>query len=246
MHQTGMVLRIHCAWSAARERNVLVWLAARLPAWITPDHLTLLGVCGALLCGLSFWASALSPQFLWLACLGLAINWFGDSLDGSLARYRKIERPRYGFFIDHTTDVVSQTFIFLGLGASQYMRFDMACLMLMSYWIAALYTFIRAVAVRIFQISYFGIGPTEIRIGLFAYTLTLLTIGSYPLDIANVRLSPLDVIAVIIFVTVFVSFLSMIRSEGRRLAALEAPSNAPPPLAERRPIGLATNSRVMS
>ena len=111
-----MLSRIHRSWLAEQELNLLIWLAARQPVWITPDRLTVFGVAGALLCGLAFWASSLSPDFLWLACLGLLINWFGDSLDGSLARYRKIERPAYGFFIDHTTDVVSQAFIFIGLG----------------------------------------------------------------------------------------------------------------------------------
>ena len=221
MRSFSMVSRIHQSWLAARERNLLIWLAIRLPAWITPDRLTVFGVFGALLCGLAFWASSLSPHFLWLACLGLAINWFGDSLDGSLARYRKIERPRYGFFIDHTTDVASQTFVFIGLGVSSYMRFDMACLMLMSYWIAALYTFIRAVATRVFQISYFGIGPTEIRLGLIVYCLGILSIGSVSLPTSVGPVSLLDAIALVSFVTVFISFLSMVWTEGRRLAVLE-------------------------
>lgn len=237
MEHDAMVSRVHHSWLAARERDVLVWLAARLPAWITPDHLTLFGLAGALLCGLSFWASALSPQLLWLACLGLAANWLGDLLDGSLARYRKIERPRYGFFVDHTTDVVAQIFIFFGLGLSHYMRFDMACLMLISYWLAALYTFIRAVAVRVFQISYFGIGPTEIRLGLLAYTLGLLTIGPQAIATAAGPVSPLDAIALVIFVAVFVSFLSMIWTEGRRLAALDAPAQRLPRPADPWAIG---------
>ena len=215
--------RVHRSWLAARERGLLTWLAARLPRWVTPDQLTAFGLAGALLCGAAFWASALSPRFLWLACLGLAMNWFGDSLDGSLARHRRIERPRYGFFIDHTTDVVSQTLIFLGLGLSPHMRFDMACLMLMSYWIAALYTFIRAVAVRVFQISYFGIGPTEIRIGLLVYALFLLAAPPVTLATPFGPAAPLDVIAVAVFAVVFASFLWLIRSEGRRLAALDAP-----------------------
>jgi phosphatidylglycerophosphate synthase len=232
-----MVSRVHRSWLAADERNLLVWLAARLPGWATPDQLTVLGVAGALLCGGSFWASSLSPRFLWLACLGLVINWFGDSLDGSLARYRNIERPHYGFFIDHTTDVVSQTFIFIGLGLSHYMRFDMACLMLMSYWIAALYTFIRAVAAQIFQISYFGVGPTEIRIGLVAYTFGLLAIGPFSFDTPAGTASPLDAISVVAFVGVFVSFIVMAWSEGRRLAALDAQAEQSPPPAKSWPIG---------
>lgn len=232
-----MVSRIHQSWLAEQERHLLIWLAARLPGWTTPDHLTLLGVIGALLCGLAFWASSLFPGLLWFACLGLVMNWFGDSLDGNLARYRKIERPLYGFFIDHTTDVISQAFIFIGLGLSPFMRFDMACLLLLSYWLAALYTFIRAVAVQIFQISYFGIGPTEIRLALILYCLGLLMIGSFSLATRFGPLSLLDGAAVLIFVTVFLSFLSMTWSESRRIAATEASPDAVPP-ARTWPVGL--------
>ena len=222
MQQQAIVARVHHSFLASRERRILVWLAARLPGVVTPDRLTLFGVAGALLCGLSYAATSLSPAFLWLASLGLVANWFGDSLDGTLARYRKIERPRYGFFIDHTTDVVSQVFIFLGLGLSPYMRFDTACLALMSYWVAALYTFIRALATNIFQISYWGIGPTEIRLALLAYNLALLLIGPVVLQTAYGSLSPIDIFCAVIFVMVFLSFLVLILHEGRRLAVLEA------------------------
>jgi len=246
MPQNIPVTRIHRSWLAERERNVLVQLAGRLPKWVTPDYLTLLGLAGAVLCGASFWASAMSPRFLWLACLGLALNWLGDSLDGSLARHRKTERQHYGFFIDHTTDIVSQTFIFLGLGASPYIRFEMACLLLMSYWIAALYTFIRAIATQIFQISYFGIGPTEIRIGLISYALCLLTVGPYTLDAPFGAVTPLDAISAVVFVTVFLSFLCMIWVEGRRLAALDAAAINPRTPVEPRRFGLEPDSQSAS
>ena len=213
--------RVHQSWLAHHERRMLVWLAARLPAWITPDHLTLLGIAGALLCGLSFAACLLWPPLLWVACAGLVLNWFGDSLDGSLARFRHIERPRYGFFIDHSADVVSQLLIFLGLGLSPYMRFDMACLALLSYWLAALYTFIRAVATRVFQISYLGIGPTEIRLGLLAYTLGLILFHPFTVATPIGRLSLIDGFVLVTFCVVFVLFLMAVWSEGQRLGKLE-------------------------
>jgi archaetidylinositol phosphate synthase len=217
------VARVHDSVSAPYERRLLIWLAARLPGFITPDHLTFFGVAGSLLCGVSYAATLLSRDFLWLASFGLVANWFGDSLDGTLARYRKTERPRYGFFIDHTTDVVSQAFIFLGLGASPFMHFETACLALMSYWLAALYTFIRALATNIFQISYWGIGPTEIRLSLLAYNLILLVVGPAAIRIGYGSLSLIDVLCSVIFVMVFLSFLVLILHEGRRLAVLEAP-----------------------
>jgi phosphatidylglycerophosphate synthase len=218
--RAATVSRVHRSWLAARERMLLTRLAARMPRAITPDHLTLFGLCGALLCGVSYAMTAFSPRFLLLASLGLLINWFGDSLDGSLARYRAIERPQYGFFIDHTTDLLAQLCIFFGLGASPYMRFDMACVMLLSYWMASLYTFIRAVAVRVFQISYFGIGPTEIRLGLIAYNFLLLIAGPLTMATPLGRFSLIDLFSVVIFIAVFLSLMLMVANEGRRLAAI--------------------------
>jgi len=218
-----MVSRVNQAWSAPLERDLLLWLATRLPSWIKPDHLTIIGVSGALVCGLAYCATWLSPHFLWLAGFGLIANWFGDSLDGNLARLRRIERPRYGFFIDHTTDVISQVFVFFGLGASPYMHFDTACLAVISYWLASLYTFIRAVATQVFQISYFGIGPTEIRIGLLLYSVLLGAAGSFSLPTTWGALTLIDIIVSVIFVVVFVAFLAQAWIEGRRLAAEDVP-----------------------
>jgi len=221
MEQHATLSRMHRSWLARHERRTLTWLAARLPAWTTSDHLTLLGLAGALLCGVSYAACVLWPQMLWFACAGLVLNWFGDSLDGSLARFRGIERPRYGFFVDHCADVVSQLFVFLGLGLSPYMRFDMACVALLSYWLAALYTFIRALATKVFQISYFGIGPTEIRLGLLAYSLVLAVVDPFVLTTPIGKFAPIDSFVLVTFVAVFVMFLSAVHGEARRLAVLE-------------------------
>lgn len=222
MQQDAALSRIHQSWLARSERRMLTWLAANMPAWVTPDRLTMLGLFGALLAGLSYVATAFSPRMLLLACFGLVLNWFGDSLDGSLARYRGIERPRYGFFVDHSADVVSQMLIFFGLGLSSYMRFDMALLALLSYWLAALYTFIRAVATRVFQISYFGIGPTEIRLGLLGYSLALPLIDALAMKTPMGRMAPIDAFVLVTFVAVLLVFLFAVYGEGRRLAALEA------------------------
>ena len=218
MQRAALALRVHQSVLAGPERKLLVWLADRVPDWIAPDHLTLLGVAGALLSGVALWASAVSPLFLWLACMGIAINWLGDSLDGSLARHRHVERPEYGFFIDHTTDVISQAFVLLGLGASPYLRFEMACLLLLSFWIISLYTYIRAVAIGIFQVSFCGVGPTELRLGLICCVLGLFVIGTatIPTPIGNV--SPLDAMSVLIFVVVFGWYLWTVWFEGRQLA----------------------------
>ena len=112
------------------ERPALAWLAAHMPGWMSPDKLTAIGFAGAVLIMLSYALSTRSAALLWLASLGFVVNWFGDSLDGTLARYRKIERPRYGYFVDHTVDSFNEFLIIMGLGLSPYVRFDVACLAL--------------------------------------------------------------------------------------------------------------------
>jgi len=221
MRSVGKIERVHRSWLAATERRLLVAIATRLPAWVKPDQLTALGVAGALLAGVGFACSALSPRFLVIAILGLIVNWFGDSLDGSLARVRRIERPRYGFFVDHTSDVVSQALIFVGFGLSPHMRFASACLLLMSYWVAALFTFIRAIATNMFQISYFGIGPTEIRIGLITYTCALLLLGPLSMETRVGPVSAMDIVAIGIFAAVSISYVAMTLTEARRIARSE-------------------------
>lgn len=219
-----MISRVNTSWLLPFERPLVSWLVVKLPAAVKPDHLTITGFAGALTCGLAYSASSLSPHFLWLANAGLIINKFGDSLDGNLARFRNIERPRYGFFIDNTTDVLSEACIFLGLGASPYMLFDTACLALLSFYIVSLFTFIRAVTCQVFQISYHGIGPTEIHFGLLCYNIYLLTIGPWSMKTRFGPMSPIDAFVIIVFIAVLVSFVVMIWSEGRRIAEQEGPS----------------------
>lgn len=155
------------------ERPTLKWLAANMPAWVTPDICTIIGVFGALLTGVSYALSTYDSNLLWLASLGLVINWFGDSLDGTLARYRKIERPIYGFFVDHTTDAFSVTVVLLGLGLTPYISFSIACLALIAYLLLCVLVFVRTSALGEFKISYSKLGPTEVRVILILMSISM-------------------------------------------------------------------------
>lgn len=146
------------------ERPALKWLAAHMPAWITPDTCTAIGVLGAIVISVSYALTTLDRNFLWLASLGFVINWFGDSLDGTLARHRHIERPVFGFFLDHVVDAGSETMIFLGMGLTPYINFSLACLTLNAYLLLSVLVFVRTSAVGEFKISYSKLGPTEIRV----------------------------------------------------------------------------------
>jgi phosphatidylglycerophosphate synthase len=149
-------------------------------------------------------------------------NWFGDSLDGTLARFRNIERPRYGFFIDNTTDLLSQLFIFLGLGASPFMRFDVACLGLAGFYMISFFNLVKSIDTNVIKIGFYGIGPTEIRLGFICYNFLLLGIGPWSVATPFGPMSPMDGIVIITNTVVLITFLAMVWSEGRRLAQEEA------------------------
>lgn len=173
------------------ERPTLKWLAAHMPAWITPDICTLIGVLGALLTGISYVLSIYNSNFLWLASLGFVINWFGDSLDGTLARYRKIERPIYGFFVDHTVDAFSVTVIILGLGLTPYVNFTIACLALIAYLLLCVLVFLRTSVLGEFKISYSKLGPTEIRVLLILLSASMYFGGEQMPVLSFGRLNPI-------------------------------------------------------
>ena len=161
------------------EKRLLIWLAERLPAWVTPDLLTGVGVFGAAVVFAGYALSNIAPAYLWLSTLGLVINWFGDSVDGTLARVRHIERPKYGFYVDHTLDVVSEGLIFLGIGVSPYVRFDVACLAYIAYLGISVLIYVRAFVDGVFKITYGRLGPTELRI-LLAFVNALMFVWPHP------------------------------------------------------------------
>ena len=155
--------RVNNSFLGPWERPALAWIAARMPAAVRPDHLTAFGALGAFITAGGYILSRSSLEWLWLANLGLLINWFGDSLDGTLARVRRIERPRYGFFIDHTSDLFCQVLTFVTLGVSPLAHFGAACLGLITFLLAFVYSLITAHARATMRITYFYFGPTEIR-----------------------------------------------------------------------------------
>jgi len=159
------------------ERPALQWLAGHLPAWVTPDLMTVTGIAGALLIAISYALTQFHPAFLWLASLGFFINWFGDSLDGTLARYRHIERPKYGFFIDHITDVLTEIIIVLGLGLTPYVTFSVACLACIAYITMSVLVYVRMNVMGEFKISYDKLGPTEVRVIVIILNTVIYFVG---------------------------------------------------------------------
>jgi phosphatidylglycerophosphate synthase len=187
------VRRVNAGLLQGVEQPALAWLAARVPPRFGPDHLTLLGLGGAFLVLAGYVLTNWSAAFLWLANLGLVVNWLGDSLDGTLARSRKIERPQYGQFVDHATDLLSQALILFGLGLSPYVRFDVACVALVAYLALAVVTFLRRSISGVLQISFAGLGPTEMRALLVLLNAALFFIPPWPVAFLGLVLSSADV-----------------------------------------------------
>lgn len=167
-------VREHGSILAGAEKSALVWMAQRLPRWINSDHLTLLGFAAMLSAGVAYGMANRYRWALLFVVFALAVNWFGDSLDGTLARVRDQQRPRYGFYVDHVLDMVGTFSLLGGLALSGYMNPLLALGMLAAYMTVAAEEFLSTHVRRVFHLSFLGFGPTELRIILAAGTLYLL------------------------------------------------------------------------
>lgn len=165
--------RIQKSFLANVEKRTLIWLAARTPVWINSDHLTLLGLAAMAGSGASYWWSRTNRLGLLLAIVCLALNWLGDSLDGTLARFRDHSRPRYGFYVDHIVDTFSALFLLGGMGLSGYMSPVVALGLLAAYLMLSVEVYLATYTLGDFKISYFKMGPTELRMLLAAGNLVL-------------------------------------------------------------------------
>src|SRR5580693_8451188 len=166
--------RAQVSFLAPLEKKTLIWLAHRTPAWINSDHLTALGLISLLGAGLSYWYARYHRFGLWLVAICLAANWLGDSLDGTLARVRNRQRPRYGFYVDHITDAFGTFFLVGGMGLSGYMSPLVAAVLLVAYLMLSIQAYLAAYALGTFQLSYWKFSPTELRLLLVAGNIALL------------------------------------------------------------------------
>jgi archaetidylinositol phosphate synthase len=158
---------------ATVEKKTLIWLAHRLPAWVNSDHLTLLGFAAMFAAGVLYWAASFDSRALLGVVVALAINWFGDSLDGTLARVRKRLRPRYGFYVDHITDAIGTFFLMGGLALSTYMNPFIALGLLVVYLLLSIEVYLTTYTIGSFHLSFWSFGPTELRLLLCAGNIAL-------------------------------------------------------------------------
>ena len=221
-------VRIQTSILNALEKKVLVWLAERQPKWMTSDILTYIGTFGAVVIAAGYILSAWNINFLWLSSLGFVINWYGDSLDGTLARVRKTQRPVYGYYIDHTVDCINEFIMFIGIGLSGLMHFSLAMVILAVYFMLTINVSINAHLKKEFRLTYAKLGPTEFRIlAIIANTVLALVrpISEFALTFfifgREFTLASLDIVGIVVLLVLAVIYLTTIVKDGRGYAEMD-------------------------
>jgi len=205
------------------ERRLLRWIAARLPRSWVPDHLTMLGVVGALTVGAGYALSPRHPGWLWLASGGLFLNWFGDSLDGTLARVRQIERPKYGYYLDHMVDAINTAVIGAGIGLSPYVSLPIAMVLVILYLCLSINVYLESSVFGRFDLGFGIFGPTEVRLLIVLANAALFAgatwAGVGPGQVARVA----NIVFLIVCGALFYTLAARFRINLIRLSRLEPP-----------------------
>ena len=199
--------RVHGSFLATAEKRALVWIAERMPAWVKADHLTILGFAAQIATGVYYALAAMDRRMLLAAVIFLAVNWFGDSLDGTLARVRQQQRPRYGFYVDHIVDSFGGLALMSGLAVSGYMHLYIAIGLLVAFLMLSIQSYLATYTLGEFQLSFWCFGPTELRILLSVGNVALLfrpmiIHGHYRLFDVGGAVGLLGMTAMLIFFTV--------------------------------------------
>ena len=221
-------VRIQTSVLNALEKKVLVWLAERQPGWMTSDILTYLGTFGAVVIAAGYVLSAWNINFLWLSSLGFIINWYGDSLYGTLARVRKKQRPIYGYYLDHTVDAINEVMIFVGVGLSGLMHLGIALMALVMYLLLTINVSINAHLKKEFKLTYASMGPTEFRIIMIIINTLFILIRplrefSSSITICGYEMifGALDYIGMIIIIILALMHLATVRRDIKDYAEID-------------------------
>ena len=226
----NQAIRIQTSFINGLEKKALIWIAKRLPRWVTSDMLTAVGTLGALVVAIGFALSGRSIQWLWLSSAGLVVNWFGDSLDGTLARVRNCQRPIYGYYVDHTVDCVNEGLMFIGAGLSPFLHLEFALLAFAIYLVLTINVSINAHLKGEFRLTYIKLGPTEFRLIIVIANTLLITIPaltairhSYTLLGHSITMRILDYVAVVIIGIMSLIYIVTTISDARKYAVIDPP-----------------------
>lgn len=220
--------RIQTSVLNAAEHRLLVWLAARQPKWVTSDVLSCVGTIGAAIIAVGYILTGYNMAFLWLASFGFLVNWYGDSLDGNLARYRNAQRPIYGYYLDHTLDCVNELMMFVGIGLSPLIDLKLALFVYIIYLLLTINVSMNAHLRKEFKLTYAGMGPTELRILVVIANTVLFFVKplrnwSYELCISGQSwtLKALDVFGLVILVALAVIYICTIIGDIKYYAKID-------------------------
>ena len=215
----NQALRIQTSLINAAEKKILVWLAKRQPRWVTSDMLTVVGTLGALIVAIGFVLSNNNVQWLWLSSLGLVINWYGDSLDGTLV---------YGYYVDHTVDCINEGLMFIDAGLSPFLHLDFALLAYAIYLVLTINVSINAHLKGEFRLTYIKLGPTEFRLIVVIANTLLIAIPAlvaishtYHILGHTITLRILDYVALGIIVIMSLIYLFTTLSDARKYSAID-------------------------
>jgi phosphatidylglycerophosphate synthase len=215
--------RTNTGWLEPLERPTLATLASKMPAWVTPDVLTGVGFVGSLVTFGGYALARHHPTWLWIASAGLLVNWFGDSLDGTLARYRKIERPRYGYFLDNAIDLVMQFLLAAGIAISGFIRSDLCFVALSVFLMMSVLSLLRANISGVFQLSYGGIGPTEMRVMFIMLNAVMYFFPPQPFSLLGLEMTYPSWLSLTWSSVALATFAFSMLSDIRRLAVEDPP-----------------------
>lgn len=219
--ETGIHVREHTSVLAGAEKRLLVAMARKMPRGIGSDHLTALGALAMVAAGAAFAAARVDRQWLLLVPVLLAVNWFGDSLDGTVARVRGQQRPRYGYYLDHVVDLATSTALFAGMAMSGLMQPILAVLVLAGYVLLCAESFLATHTVGVFRLAFSGMGPTELRILLAVGAVVAATRDTTAVMIGTWRTTLFDVGAVVAVAAMGVVFVLSACRNARALYLAE-------------------------
>ena len=209
---------------ARPEGKALNWLAQRVPARVTPDHMTALGVLAAIGIAVAYVLSNESSAWLWVASALLVVHWLGDSLDGTLARVRKTERPRYGYYLDHLVDAVATACIGIGLGLSPHMLLAVGMAIVVAYLVLSINTYLETSVFGEFRLGYGRVGPTEARLALIGLNTALALGAGLGFTVGGLGLSALDLGGLAVVAVMLAALVARAAGNLRKLAEAEPPA----------------------
>lgn len=207
------------------EKKTLVWFAKRQPRWVTSDTLTFFGVAAAVLYAVFCWLARYNVNYLWASSFCLVLNWYGDSLDGTLARTRNTQRPKYGFFIDHSLDALTTCLFCIGLGLSPLMYLSISLFIMGGYLCMSIYTYISTIVLGKFRLTYASLGPTEMRLVIIAVFIFYIffPLNDNTVEVFGESWTIYDGIGALVAVALFVIYIVSLVKDLRALAKIDPP-----------------------